>query len=139
MIRFLIGAMAAGLSLAAAISMTEAQETPDWAVYHMDELAAEREANGGAYLPFFNTPSMSLGLYDLEAGAYDGQPVHERDEIYYIAIGSAVLLVGEEETPARPGSIIFVRAGVPHRFEQISEDLRVLVFFVPGRDQSSAD
>jgi mannose-6-phosphate isomerase-like protein (cupin superfamily) len=132
-------AAVAGFCLAALGTMAHAQDTPDWAAFQLDELAAQREAEGNAYLRFFDVPSMSLGLYELEAGAYDGQPVHERDEIYVVVQGSAVLLVGEEETPAETGSVIFVRAGVPHRFDRISEDIRVLVFFAPGWDDASAE
>jgi quercetin dioxygenase-like cupin family protein len=35
------------------------------------------------------------------------------------------------ESPVRSGSILFVEAGVEHRFHQIEEDLKVLVFFAP--------
>ncbi len=37
-----------------------------------------------------------------------------------------------EVKPVRAGSILFVPAGIPHRFERIEDDLRVLVVFAPA-------
>jgi len=91
----------------------------------------ERELAGAdeRYLPFFDSRSLRLGLYALPAGAFDGQPVHEDDEIYYVVRGRAVLRAADELIPVEPGSIAFVRAGVEHRFIDIEEDLEVLVIF----------
>jgi mannose-6-phosphate isomerase-like protein (cupin superfamily) len=39
--------------------------------------------------------------------------------------------VGDEERAIGPGSVIFVAAGVTHRFHSITADLSLLVFFAP--------
>jgi quercetin dioxygenase-like cupin family protein len=39
--------------------------------------------------------------------------------------------VGEETQPVQPGSLVFVAAHVPHKFHDITEDLKLLVFFAP--------
>jgi len=102
--------------------------------FRLDDLDAERAANEGAYLRFLREPTMSVGLYALDAGAADPQRPHAQDEVYVVVSGRATLTVGEESTTVARGSVVFVPAGTPHRFHQISEDLRVLVVFSPPED-----
>jgi quercetin dioxygenase-like cupin family protein len=40
-----------------------------------------------------------------------------------------VLKVGAADQPVQPGSLVFVKAGIEHRFHSIKEPLNVLVFF----------
>ena len=47
--------------------------------------------------------------------------------------GRAVLTIDGEDRPVGPGSVVYVRAGVPHRFVSIREELSVLVFFAGKR------
>ncbi|MDH6127590.1 cupin domain-containing protein [Kitasatospora sp. GP82] len=103
-------------------------------VFRLDELDAERAANQGAYLRFLKERSMSAGLYALSPGDTDTQSPHAQDEIYQIISGRAELTVGRETTTVARGSVVFVPAGVPHRFHHITEELRVLVIFSPPED-----
>ncbi|MFP3989278.1 cupin domain-containing protein [Streptomyces sp. E11-3] len=100
-------------------------------VFRLDELEAERVANDGAYLQFLRERHMSVGLYALDAGQTDPQQPHRQDEVYFIASGRASVTVGTETTTVGRGSVVYVPAGVPHKFHHISEDLRVLVVFSP--------
>jgi quercetin dioxygenase-like cupin family protein len=84
------------------------------------------------YQEFLRVPSMSAGLYVLPAGAPDPQRPHNEGELYYVIRGRARMTVGQEEQEVRTGSMIFVEAGVEHRFYDIEEDLQVLVFFAPA-------
>ncbi len=45
--------------------------------------------------------------------------------------GRATIRVDGEDRAVKPGSLVFVAAGVEHRFHDIEEDLRVLVFWAP--------
>ena len=45
--------------------------------------------------------------------------------------GRAQITVGLETTHVARGSVVYVPAGVAHKFHHISEDLRVLVVFSP--------
>jgi mannose-6-phosphate isomerase-like protein (cupin superfamily) len=45
--------------------------------------------------------------------------------------GRATIRVAGEERVVKAGSLVFVAAGVEHRFHDIEEDLRVLVFWAP--------
>lgn len=84
------------------------------------------------YLEFLRVPSLSVGLYVLPAGGTDRQSPHGEDEIYVVLEGRAALRVEHTLHQARPGSVLFVAAGVEHRFESIEEELRTLVVFAPA-------
>jgi mannose-6-phosphate isomerase-like protein (cupin superfamily) len=100
-------------------------------VFRLDDLEAERAANKGAYLRFLRERNMSAGLYALQPGELDPQKPHAQDEIYLVVSGRAAITVGEESTQVARGSVVYVPAGVPHRFHHITEDLRVMVVFSP--------
>ncbi|ARZ69025.1 cupin domain-containing protein [Streptomyces sp. HU2014] len=99
--------------------------------FRLDELEVERAANEGAYLQFLHERNMSVGLYALAAGGMDPQTPHAQDEVYMVVSGRASITVGTETTEVARGSVVYVPAGVAHRFHHISEDLRVLVVFSP--------
>ncbi|MFI8101564.1 cupin domain-containing protein [Streptomyces sp. NPDC086023] len=99
--------------------------------FRLDELEAERAANEGAYLQFLRERNMSVGLYALDAGQNDPQQPHRQDEVYFVVSGRASITVGDETTMVARGSVVYVPAGVPHKFHHISEDLKVLVVFSP--------
>ena len=63
--------------------------------------------------------------------APDRQKPHSEDEVYYVIAGRASIRVAGEDRPVTAGSLVFVAAGVEHRFHDIEEDLRVLVFWAP--------
>jgi mannose-6-phosphate isomerase-like protein (cupin superfamily) len=94
-------------------------------------LIAQQLVSGKAYLQFVRRESMSAGLYVLDAGADDEQQPHRQDELYYIVEGRAVLEVDGDQRPVQAGTIVFVAAGVAHRFHSIAAKLSVLVVFAP--------
>ncbi|MCB0115113.1 MAG: cupin domain-containing protein [Caldilineaceae bacterium] len=95
-------------------------------------LQDERRRSCKSYLEFLRHPSMSMGLYELTADSVDPQHPHNEDEVYYLVSGRAQIHVGGEDRPVGPGSVVFVAAGVEHRFHSIEEDLSVLVVFAPA-------
>ncbi|MER5809163.1 cupin domain-containing protein [Streptomyces sp. NPDC002033] len=99
--------------------------------FRLDELEAERIANDGAYLQFLHERNMSVGLYALEAGQSDPQQPHRQDEVYFVVSGRASITVGDETTTVANGSVVYVPAGVPHKFHHITEPLKVMVVFSP--------
>jgi mannose-6-phosphate isomerase-like protein (cupin superfamily) len=99
--------------------------------FRLDELEAERAANDGAYLQFVKERNMSVGLYALNAGELDPQQPHNQDEVYLVVSGRAAITVGMETTQVGRGSVVYVPAGVAHKFHHITEDLRVMVVFSP--------
>jgi mannose-6-phosphate isomerase-like protein (cupin superfamily) len=110
------------------------------------EIGAERTRSGKLYREFLRAPAMSAGLYVLPAGTTDPQKPHHEDELYYVLRGRARMRVGSKQRTAggqaqeeqsddqavSEGSVIFVAAGVEHRFYDITEELVVLVVFAPA-------
>lgn len=95
------------------------------------EIEEQRADSGKAYREFLRAPSMSAGLYVLPAGSTDRQNPHREDEIYYVLRGRARFKTGTEDGEVFAGSVIFVAAGVEHRFYEIIEELALLVVFAP--------
>jgi len=100
-------------------------------VFDLDRLLARRLQTGRSYLEFLRVPAMSAGIYVLPAGAPDPQQPHGEDEIYYVVRGKAKMRIGDEERSVGAGSVIFVEAGLEHRFFDVEEELMVLVVFAP--------
>lgn len=102
--------------------------------WDLDEIDAARSAEGRLYREFLRVPDLSAGLYVLEAGAADPQTPHSEDELYYVVAGSGWISVGQERRPVTAGSLVFVPASIPHRFEEIAERLEILVLFGPAEE-----
>jgi len=90
-----------------------------------------RDSDGHGYLDFLASDKLSVGLAVWPAGSTDRQRPHREDEVYYVISGRGVIRVADEDRPVKAGSLVFVAAGVDHRFHDIAEDLRVLVFWAP--------
>jgi mannose-6-phosphate isomerase-like protein (cupin superfamily) len=103
--------------------------------FDVSQLITQRQQSGKLYLEFLRHPSMSLGVYALPAGGVDPQSPHTEDEVYYVVGGRASIRVGDEDRRVEPGTIVFVKAGVEHRFHSIMEELTVLVFFAPAESR----
>src|SRR5262245_43358418 len=76
---------------------------------------------GNLAVPVFAHGSLEVELYTPEGS--DPQKPHERDEVYVVARGSATFFDGDGRHRVEAGSFLFVAAGQPHRFEEISSDL----------------
>ncbi len=60
---------------------------------------------------------------------HDPQQPHTRDELYVVFEGRGEFVNGGAREPFGPGDVLFVPAGVEHRFENFTEDLTVWVVF----------
>lgn len=100
-----------------------------WKVFELSDVINTRANRGQSYYSFLDESSMSMGLYALTAEESDSQGSHRNDEVYYVLQGRAMLDVAGENIPVEPGSIVYVKALVAHRFYNIEEDLQVLVIF----------
>jgi mannose-6-phosphate isomerase-like protein (cupin superfamily) len=77
-------------------------------------------------------PDLSVGTYCIPAGALDTQSPHTEDEIYVVTAGRAKIVTPDGAAEVEPGSVIFVPAGEEHRFDEVTEDLALLVVFAPA-------
>ena len=59
----------------------------------------------------------------------DEQTPHTRDELYAVVRGSGWFVNGDRRHPFSIGDVLFVPAGVPHRFEDFTDDFGTWVVF----------
>jgi mannose-6-phosphate isomerase-like protein (cupin superfamily) len=84
-----------------------------------------------------------LGNGSMEVEVYaprgtDPQTPHTRDELYVVVGGSGEFVNGPERHEFGPGDVLFVPAGVVHRFEDFTDDLVVwVVFYGPEGGEAS--
>ena len=76
----------------------------------------------------FSRGSLTVKLYAPQGGV-DPQKPHAQDEVYVVVRGGGRFFDGERRRPFGPGDVLFVPAGVEHRFEDFGDDLVVWVIF----------
>lgn len=91
------------------------------------QLAKLPGVNGERFVVAFEHGTLAAELYAPRGS--DPQQPHTRDEVYIVIAGSGTFVCGGERTPFAPHDFLFVAAGVPHRFEDFSDDLQVWVIF----------
>lgn len=90
-------------------------------------LAKLPQADGRRFVLAFEHGTLAVELY--APRGTDPQQPHSRDEVYVVVSGSGTFVHGEKRDPFGPGDFLFVAAGVPHRFENFTDDLAVWVLF----------
>ena len=60
---------------------------------------------------------------------HDPQTPHKQDEVYVVMSGSGRFVADGTSRGFGPGDMLFVAAGVTHRFEDFSDDLALWVVF----------
>jgi mannose-6-phosphate isomerase-like protein (cupin superfamily) len=99
--------------------------------FTVDELDERRLAKSEPWLEFERSTSLSAGLYVLQTGEADLQTPHNEDEIYVVVSGTARFVASGEPVEVGPGTVLFVAAHEPHRFEEVNGPLRLVVVFAP--------
>jgi mannose-6-phosphate isomerase-like protein (cupin superfamily) len=91
---------------------------------------------GERYVELFRHGTLSVELY--APRGRDPQSPHTRDEVYVVVEGRGDFRNGDTTHPFGPGDLLFVPAGVEHRFENFSDDLAVwVVFYGPEGGEAS--
>lgn len=87
-------------------------------------------------------PALSHGSMDVEYYAprgVDRQEPHDRDELYVVVAGHGTFLNGATRHRFAPGDVIFVPAGVVHRFEDFSDNFATwVIFYGPSGGEAPA-
>ena len=99
------------------------------------EVVSRLDTSDHDFAEFFRAPNgtLSMTIAFWPAGGEDPQEPHTEDEVYYVAAGRGRIRVADQDRPVQRGSIVYVAAGVEHRFHSIEEDLQVVVFWSPAR------
>ena len=92
-----------------------------------DALAQLPGPKGERFVELFRHGTLSVELY--VPRDHDPQTPHTRDEVYVVVEGTGSFRNGPERHRFAPGDLLFVPAGVEHRFEEFSNDLAVWVIF----------
>src|SRR3954463_13348242 len=82
---------------------------------------------GERYVELPRHGSLSVELYAPRGS--DPQEPHSRDEVYAVVRGSGWFRNGSDRHRFGEGDVLFVPAGVVHRFEEFTDDIAVWVFF----------
>ena len=99
---------------------------------------ALRSHEGKTFLELFRHGSMSVEIY--APIGHDPQQPHEQDEIYVVISGDGIFQNGDQRYPFQPGDLLFVPAGVEHRFLEFSEDFKTwVIFFMPPAETPAPD
>ena len=85
------------------------------------------DKSGNLFETLFQHGSLEVEIYRPQVE--DQQQPHTRDEVYVVISGSGFFVKGDERKPFEPGEVLFVPAGVVHRFEAFSDDFATWVFF----------
>jgi mannose-6-phosphate isomerase-like protein (cupin superfamily) len=84
-------------------------------------------ASGHLFEKAFSDGNMYVELY--KPDKVDLQKPHTQDELYVIVQGNGTFINGETRHTFGPGDVIFVRAGVEHRFVDFTDDFETWVIF----------
>jgi mannose-6-phosphate isomerase-like protein (cupin superfamily) len=83
------------------------------------------------YVELFRRGDFSIELFSPRG--VDTQTPHDQDEVYIVSRGTGMFRRGAEAVEFRSGDLLFVAAGVRHRFEEFSADFRTWVIFFGPR------
>lgn len=96
------------------------------------------ETGGKTFVELLHHGSMSIEFFSPHE--IDTQQPHVQDEIYVVVSGSGEFLNGSETHAFGPGDVLFVPAGVVHRFEEFTEDTALwVIFYGPTGGESRRD
>lgn len=82
---------------------------------------------GQAFTKLFNHGTLEIEIYAPKG--HDPQQPHDKDEVYVIASGRGWFVNGTSRHPFETGQVLFVPAGVEHRFEDFTDDFSTWVIF----------
>ena len=89
--------------------------------------ALANEPKGLPFVTLFSHGSLDIEIY--RPLGVDQQTPHARDEIYVVIAGRGEFACAGQRQTFEVGEVLFAPAGVPHRFENFSDDFCTWVFF----------
>jgi mannose-6-phosphate isomerase-like protein (cupin superfamily) len=85
------------------------------------------DSDGVPFAEVFRHGSLQVEIY--KPDGVDHQTPHTRDEVYVVISGSGQFINGDTRRPFEAGEVLFVPAGVDHRFVDFTDDFATWVFF----------
>ena len=100
--------------------MTE-RITPQAALAKVEQLGGQR------WVTIFKRGLLECEFY--APRGTDPQQPHTRDEVYFVISGTGSFVMNGRRQEFGPGEVIFAPKGVPHRFENFSDDFATWAIF----------
>ncbi len=91
------------------------------------EAGAALAKSGADYVTLFQQGTLEIEIY--RPVGVDRQQPHTKDELYVVITGSGTFVHGGQRSAFHEGDTLFVKAGIPHRFEDFTPDFATWVFF----------
>lgn len=107
--------------------MNEAHQAAERWRTTLEQAAARPIPEGQRSVEMMSHESMQVKFY--APRGTDEQTPHTRDELYVVARGSGTFVSGDRRHPFGAGDVLFVPAGVEHRFEDFTDDFATWVIF----------
>ncbi len=98
-------------------------------VFELSGLLSRLDKEGGYFLDFLKVRNLEAGVIVLHPNETATQEPHSDDELYYVIKGKGWMQMGKKKVRVEEGSIIFIPAGMEHRFYGNDVDLVVLYMF----------
>ena len=102
-------------------------ENPDWQASLDTAKAKLSKETEKRFVTLLEHGSMYVEYY--APVGKDLQTPHRQDELYIVISGSGTFFNHGERKPFQPGDVLFVPAGIEHRFEDFSDDFATWVIF----------
>ena len=83
--------------------------------------------NGQRWATIFKHGGLELEYY--APRGKDPQQPHTRVEIYFVISGSGSFVIEGKRQPFGPGEVLYLAPGVPHHFEDFSDDFATWAIF----------
>jgi len=102
--------------------------------HHIDSKWALRQLHSetiDTWQGLFKCGSLEIEIY--QPRGHDPQQPHWCDEVYFVISGTGYFRNGEDRNPFKPGDVMFVPAGVEHRFEDFSDDFATWAMLVGAK------
>ena len=101
-------------------------------VWHASQVVDTIDQMPQQFFRLLNRKDLTVGVLRVLPGGLDMQGTHTQDEVYAVVAGRGILRLGDVDHPVSPGSIIFVPAGLAHRFHGNKELLTLAYVMIPA-------
>lgn len=101
-------------------------------VWHASQVAETIDQMPQQFFRLLNRKDLTIGVLRIQPGGLDMQGTHTQDEVYAVVGGRGLLRLGDVDHPVSPGSIVFVPAGLAHRFHGNKELLTLAYVMIPA-------
>jgi quercetin dioxygenase-like cupin family protein len=85
------------------------------------------ERKPGWHGRYFNSPSMTFGHYEFDAGATIERHEHPQEEVWHVVEGDLEITVGDVTRRAGPGCVAIVPPGTAHAVTALTDGKAIVV------------